>query len=212
MQIEIGDWKTKSQIEVADGPPIVHIPEDRVCLHRTGSGGNMKKSKLIFDSLQTRDRRGQLKNGNPPGDPQVAPRCGAKTRRGNGCQAPAMPNGRCRMHGGTSTGPRTAEGLERCRTAKLKHGWYGKAEAAERKRIHEQLLSEIRSCCSILASTTSSTLGKVAYQRLVGFARGVPKGSFLILVWKDPMQSGTAKARTPALHGVLPQFSKKHTR
>jgi hypothetical protein len=36
--------------------------------------------------------------------------------------------------------------------------------------------------------------------------------SFLILVWKDPMQSGTAKARTPALHGVLPQFSKKHTR
>ena len=52
----------------------------------------MKKSKLIFDSLQTRDRRGQLKNGNPPGDPQVAPRCGAKTRRGNGCQAPAMPN------------------------------------------------------------------------------------------------------------------------
>jgi hypothetical protein len=36
----------------------------------------------------------------------------------------------------------------------------------------------------------------------------VPKGSFLILVCKDPMQSGTAKARTPALHGVLPQFSK----
>ena len=63
-----------------------------------------------------------------------------------------------------------------------------------------------------LASTTSSTLGKSGHQRLVGFARGVPKGSFLILVWKDPMQSGTAKARTPALHGVLPQFSKKHTR
>jgi hypothetical protein len=98
-----------------------------VCLHRTGSGGNRKKSKLIFDSLQTRDRRGWFKNGNQRGDPQVAPRCGAKTRRGNGCQAPAMPNGRCRMHGGTSTGPRTAEGLERCRTAKLKHGWYGKA-------------------------------------------------------------------------------------
>ena len=109
----------------------------------------MKKSKLIFDSLQTRDRLGWLKNGNQPGDPQVAPRCGAKTRRGNGCQAPGMPNGRCRMHGGTSTGPRTAEGLERCRTAKLKHGWYGKAEAAERKRIHEQLLSGIRSCYSI---------------------------------------------------------------
>ena len=172
----------------------------------------MKKSKLIFDSLQTRDRRGQLKNGNPPGDPQVAPRCGAKTRRGNGCQAPAMPNGRCRMHGGTSTGPRTAEGLERCRTAKLKHGWYGKAEAA-RKEANPRTTSVWNPLLLFdLASTTSSTLGKVAHQRLVGFARGVPKGSFLILVWKDPMQSGTAKARTPALHGVLPQFSKKHTR
>ncbi|TGN50059.1 hypothetical protein E4L95_17810 [Paracoccus liaowanqingii] len=34
-------------------------------------------------------------------------RCGARTRQGMACQAPAMPNGRCRMHGGTSTGPRT---------------------------------------------------------------------------------------------------------
>src|ERR1700688_3193720 len=105
----------------------------------------MKKSKLSFDSFQTRDRRGWLKNGNQPGDPQVAVRCGAKTRRGNGCQAPAMANGRCRMHGGTSTGPRTAEGLERCRTANLKHGWDGQAEAAERKRIHARPLSGIRS-------------------------------------------------------------------
>ena len=51
-------------------------------------------------------------------------------------------------------------------------------------------------------------LAKVAHQCLVGFARSVPKNSFWIFVWKDPMQSGTAKARTPALHGVLPQFSK----
>ena len=32
-----------------------------------------------------------------------------------------MANGRCRMHGGKSTGPRTAEGLERPRKARLKH-------------------------------------------------------------------------------------------
>jgi hypothetical protein len=31
-----------------------------------------------------------------------APRCGAKTRRQTLCQSPAMPNGRCRMHGGPS--------------------------------------------------------------------------------------------------------------
>ena len=56
-----------------------------------------------------------------------APRCGARTRRGTACQAPAMPNGRCRMHGGASTGPRTPEGLERCRRARWKHGARSKA-------------------------------------------------------------------------------------
>jgi hypothetical protein len=30
----------------------------------------------------------------------AGPRCGAKTRRGTECQQPAMPNGRCRLHGG----------------------------------------------------------------------------------------------------------------
>ncbi|MSO64923.1 MAG: hypothetical protein EXQ85_03825 [Alphaproteobacteria bacterium] len=31
-------------------------------------------------------------------------RCGARTRSGHACQSPAMPNGRCRMHGGPSPG------------------------------------------------------------------------------------------------------------
>jgi hypothetical protein len=33
-----------------------------------------------------------------------------------------MSNGRCRLHGGASTGPRTAEGLERIRQARTTHG------------------------------------------------------------------------------------------
>ena len=49
------------------------------------------------------------------------PRCGAKTRKGTPCQAPAVwnlerdkpRNGRCRMHGGLSSGPRTEEGKRR---------------------------------------------------------------------------------------------------
>jgi hypothetical protein len=48
------------------------------------------------------------------------------------CQAPAMPNGRCRMHGGLSTGPRTAEGLERSRRARWRHGHYSAEAKAER--------------------------------------------------------------------------------
>ena len=36
-----------------------------------------------------------------------SPRCGAKTRKNTPCQSPAMPNGRCRMHGGKSPGAPT---------------------------------------------------------------------------------------------------------
>ena len=35
-------------------------------------------------------RRGRLKNGNPPGDFMKAARCGARTRRGTACLGPAM--------------------------------------------------------------------------------------------------------------------------
>ena len=44
-------------------------------------------------------------------------RCGAMTRKGTPCQAAAMGGGkgRCRNHGGCSTGPRTPEGIERIR-------------------------------------------------------------------------------------------------
>ncbi len=55
---------------------------------------------------------------------QAAPRCGARNRAGSPCRAPAMPNGRCQMHGGKSTGPRTPEGLARMRRAKTVHGSY----------------------------------------------------------------------------------------
>ena len=72
-------------------------------------------------SLRT-GHRGHLKNGNRSGDFLAAPRCGAKTRVGGCCRQPAMRNGRCRLHGGLSTGPRTPEGLARSRRARLTHG------------------------------------------------------------------------------------------
>ena len=41
-------------------------------------------------------------------------RCEAKTRKGTPCQRPAkLPVGRCRLHGGVSTGLRTEPGLAR---------------------------------------------------------------------------------------------------
>ena len=84
-------------------------------------------------------RRGWLKNGNRAGDFSKAPRCGAKTRRGTSCRCPAMANGRCRLHGGLSTGPKTAEGIERIRRAVTKHGRYCAAAKTERKRYRALL-------------------------------------------------------------------------
>jgi hypothetical protein len=82
-------------------------------------------------------RRGWLKRGNPPGDFTKAPRCGAKTRKGNPCPQPAMKNGRCRFHGGKSTGPRTPEGLERMRRGKTNHGFYSAEAQAFRRRTRK---------------------------------------------------------------------------
>ncbi len=41
--------------------------------------------------------------------------CQATTRRGTPCRALGLANGRCRNHGGLSTGPKTADGWERTR-------------------------------------------------------------------------------------------------
>ena len=73
----------------------------------------------------------------------AAPRCGAKTRRGTPCKAAATRNGRCRMHGGKSTGPRTPEGLERSRRANWKHGRRS-AEAVAQRKEAVTLRREIR--------------------------------------------------------------------
>jgi hypothetical protein len=85
-------------------------------------------------------RRGWLKNGNPPGDYMKAPRCGAKTRRGTSCQCPGMrTNGRCRVHGGLSTGPRTPEGIERIRLSRTKTGMYSEKFKATRAQGRQTL-------------------------------------------------------------------------
>ena len=58
-----------------------------------------------------------------------AKRCRARTRRGTECHSPAMKNGRCRMHGGASTG------APKCNKNALKHGYYTSQAAARRRAI-----------------------------------------------------------------------------
>lgn len=67
--------------------------------------------------------------------------CGAKARRNNHqpCRQPAMKNGRCRMHGGKSTGPKTEEGKKKAAAANFKHGRYTNAAIAERKCMRKMM-------------------------------------------------------------------------
>ena len=59
------------------------------------------------------------------------PKCGAKCRSGEPCKNPSMKNGRCRMHGGKSTG------------APIKHGQRTKAAVALRK-ADQALIAALR--------------------------------------------------------------------
>ena len=67
-------------------------------------------------------------------------RCRAKTRKGTPCQNPVVTGrSRCRMHGGKSTGPRTAEGKARAAAAHTKHGRRSKAHLEKVRYINAEL-------------------------------------------------------------------------
>src|SRR3954447_14787146 len=78
----------------------------------------------------------------------AAPRCGARRRDGGSCRQPGMTNGRCRMHGGKSTGPRTPEGLERSRRSNWKHGYC----SAKAKRVRRDARQQYRLLRQLIAA------------------------------------------------------------
>ena len=75
-------------------------------------------------------------------------RCLAKTRRGTKCQRAAYKhNGRCALHGGRSTGPRTQRGLQRISEANLKHGRQTKDKLAAQKHaadVGRRVMGELK--------------------------------------------------------------------
>lgn len=60
-------------------------------------------------------------------------RCGAKTRSGQPCRSQAMPNGRCRMHGGKAG--ETHKGNQNART----HGIYSDAIGEDEKGLWDEI-------------------------------------------------------------------------
>jgi hypothetical protein len=82
---------------------------------------------------------GTKRRGNP--NLGQALRCGARTRAGGPCGAPAIRGKlRCRMHGGRSTGPRTADGMARLRAVRTVHG----AFSAETRASNRHALTMLR--------------------------------------------------------------------
>jgi hypothetical protein len=81
--------------------------------------------------------------------PQQTRPCGARTRAGTPCPTPAMANGRCRMHGGLSTGP--PKGNQN----RLKHGRFTTAEIARRRAI-QALLRRIRALVAAVEAADAS--------------------------------------------------------
>lgn len=86
----------------------------------------------------------------PSNEPHTGSLCGAKTRSGGSCTQRAMPNGRCRMHGGKSPG------------APIKHGRRSKflkdarlAERLEAAMSNTELTKQIENLATIEMMITS---------------------------------------------------------
>jgi len=70
-----------------------------------------------------------------------APRCQAKSKRSQEqCKKAAVKGkDKCRMHGGASTGPVTAEGRKRCAAGKTVHGLESRAARDYRSRKFREM-------------------------------------------------------------------------
>jgi hypothetical protein len=80
-----------------------------------------------------------------------------------------MANGRCHMHGGASTGPRTAEGLARSRRVRWKHGLYSAEALAEQKRVRALLFW--RTFTAFAIAMVFCALAGVSIRRVSAFPR-----------------------------------------
>ena len=65
-----------------------------------------------------------------------------------------MSNGRCRMHGGASTGPRTPEGRARISAANTTHGFHTAESQAARRRT-DAFIAETRALLASLHPTAT---------------------------------------------------------
>jgi hypothetical protein len=78
-----------------------------------------------------------------------------------------MANGKCRMHGGASTGPKTAEGRARIAAARTIHGAYGAEMRATQARV-----TALTTRGRVLCAMGNAGLDLQALPPLIGQIRG----------------------------------------
>ena len=158
------------------------------------------------DPIQREKVPGPLRNGNPRGNPNLAPRCGAKTRVGCPCKSPAMGNGRCRMHGGASTGPKTAEGKARISAAR-------RASVPPAIRAMTERTTMILRQGQVLRAIAKAGLETAAVVPLIRTVRGdnapSPDTPLFAAVWDGLTQPPLTAGETRALVAAIRDFAGK---
>ena len=124
--IECKSPKVKDAIPEAIGQMMRYSKQRGVKGEGTGTPHNQQRSSAASATCPDRKVFGR------------GARCGAKTRKGTPFQCPSMGNGRCRLHGGLSTGPTTQEGRERIRRARWRHGRFSAAAIERRRKEREE--------------------------------------------------------------------------
>lgn len=70
----------------------------------------------------------------------LSPRCGARTRKGQACEAPAVKGKRrCRMHGGAK-----GSGAPKGNKNALKHSLYTREALEERRRLRQLMADALK--------------------------------------------------------------------
>lgn len=106
-------WETKPRLSFGSTAVLAILKALGVPYFRTNTRAHVMGSYAATRTF------GRIASAPPPTAPLLSksyPRemCGARTRRGTACQALAIPGkGRCKLHGGLSTGPRTETGRQK---------------------------------------------------------------------------------------------------
>jgi hypothetical protein len=119
---------------------------------------------------------------------------GVRVSRGFFCKAWAMPNGRCRVHGGASTGPRTAEGKARVVAAMVE----GRRKWVTRRRAEGRQFTAGRKGGDAWVTEAMRERAR-AEARKLGAARFTLDRSLTLALLKSAKGNPTARAKAKAM-------------